>query len=275
MDGELWTQLGVALEMGEENSFLQCDHQHSNLLHISIFEAYEVPYFGRETVLQFPGRRRTVNEPALIPEEFVAEENINYCKDVSANEGVNADNETVKTSNLMLPPQDEDPSEVIQWVPLTFDPSPPTEEGEDIQLPAANNQAELMHWHYPLGHLSFPKLKQLALNGEIPKKLAKIIPPKCDGCLFGAMTKLPWWGKETKASHKVFIATKLGDCISVNQMMSTEVGFYAQLKGRRTKKHYKVATVFVDHFSRLGFIHLQLTTSSEGTMTAKLMWLSG
>jgi hypothetical protein len=67
---------------------------------------------------------------------------------------------------------------------------PPPEEGEGIQLAAANNQAELMSRHYQLGHLSFPKLKQLALNGEIPKKLAKIMPPKCAGCLFGAMTKL-------------------------------------------------------------------------------------
>jgi hypothetical protein len=64
-----------------------------------------------------------------------------------------------------------------------------------------------MRWHYQLGHLSFPKLKQLAHNGEIPVKLAKIILPKCAGCHFSAMTKLPWQGKETKASHKVFITT--------------------------------------------------------------------
>ncbi len=49
-----------------------------------------------------------------------------------------------------------------------------------------------MRWHYRLGHLSFSKLKQLALNGEISKKLAKVKPPKCTGCLFGAMTKIPW-----------------------------------------------------------------------------------
>jgi hypothetical protein len=61
--------------------------------------------------------------------------------------------------------------------PLTLDPLPPTEEGENIQLTASDNQAELMCWHYRLGRLSFPKLKQLTLNGEIPKKLAKIIPP--------------------------------------------------------------------------------------------------
>jgi len=40
------------------------------------------------------------------------------------------------------------------------------------------------------------------------------------------MTKIPWRGKETKASHKVFIATKPGMCVSVDQMASTEVGFH-------------------------------------------------
>jgi hypothetical protein len=33
------------------------------------------------------------------PREFVAEENVNFCKNVSANEGVNADDKTVNTSN--------------------------------------------------------------------------------------------------------------------------------------------------------------------------------
>jgi hypothetical protein len=81
-----------------------------------------------------------------------------------------------------------------------------------------------MKWNYCLGHLTFPKLKQLALNGKIRKKLAKVLPPKCAGCLFGAMTKLPWHN-ETKANHKVFIATKPGECILVDQMTSTKVGF--------------------------------------------------
>jgi hypothetical protein len=120
--------------------------------------------------------------------------------------------------------------------PLTFDPSPPTEEGEDIHLAAVDDQAELMQWHYRLGHLTFAKLKQLALNGEISKKA---------GCLFGAMTKIPWRGKETKASHEVFIATKPEECVSVDQMTSTEVGFFAQMKGKLTKRRYRCATIFV------------------------------
>jgi hypothetical protein len=106
-----------------------------------------------------------------------------------------------------------------------------------------------MRWHYCLGHLSFKKLKQLALNGKIPKKFSKIAPPKCAGCLFGMITKLPWCGKESKSSHEVFVATKPGETVSVNQMVSTKAGFFAQLKGTLTKKRYKCATIFVDHFS--------------------------
>jgi hypothetical protein len=69
---------------------------------------------------------------------------------------------------------------------------------------------------------------QFALNGKIPKKLALIKLPKCTGCLFGVMTKIPWCGKESKCSHNVFAATKPGEMVSVDQMVSTKVGFFAK-----------------------------------------------
>ncbi len=127
-----------------------------------------------------------------------------------------------------------------------------------------------MRWHYRLGHLTFAKLKQLALNGEIPKKLAQLPPPKCAGCLFGAMTKIPWRGKESISSHEIFVATKPGETVSVDQMVSTEVGFFAQLKGGLTKKRYRCCTIFVDHYSRLRFVHHQVDDSSMETLAAKL-----
>jgi hypothetical protein len=146
----------------------------------------EVPFFQRERALQFPGCGCTVDEPELVPEEFVVEENVNYPKDMPASEGANAANRTVKMANLPLPPQQEEPLKATQQGPLTFDPSPLTKEAEDVQLLADDKQAKLMQWHYR------PKLKQLALNREISKKLAKVLPPKCADCLFGARTKLPW-----------------------------------------------------------------------------------
>ena len=97
-----------------------------------------------------------------------------------------------------------------------------------------------MRWHYRLGHASFATLKKMAQNGKIPKRFAKVLPPKCAGCLFGAMTKIPWRGKESKSSHEVFVATKPGECVSVDQMVSTQVGFYAQMTGKLTTRRYLI-----------------------------------
>jgi hypothetical protein len=81
------------------------------------------------------------------------------------------------------------------------------------------------------------------------------------------MTKVPWKGQET--SSEVFVATKAGQCVSVDQMISMQVGFIAQLKGTLTKKRYTAATVYVNHFSRLKCIHLMTKLASEETMEAK------
>jgi hypothetical protein len=79
---------------------------------ITTFEAMEAPFLQWEMILLFPGHGCTVNKPKLVPEEFVAEENVNYREDVSLSEGANADNRMVKTANLPLPPMQEEPSRV-------------------------------------------------------------------------------------------------------------------------------------------------------------------
>jgi hypothetical protein len=59
------------------------------------FEAMEAPYFQREKVLEFPGCRDLMDD--IVPEEFVVEENLNYDKEVSVNEGVTSVEPTVTT----------------------------------------------------------------------------------------------------------------------------------------------------------------------------------
>ncbi len=108
----------------------------------------------------------------------------------------------------------------------------------------------------------------LADNGEIPRKLQAVTPPKCAGCIFGAMTKVPWQTRATPSKH-VFIASAPGKCMSVDQLQSTQVGFIAQLKGKLTKQRFTAATIFVDHFSRVRYIYLMCNLSSNETIQAK------
>jgi hypothetical protein len=133
----------------------------------------EASYFQREKVLEYPGQRDLIDDIELVLEEFVMEENLNYNKEVSVNEGVSEDTKTMKMSNLPPPPADENPSKAICRSPLTFDPSPPQEEGKDTQLAAADNHTKLMRWLYPLGHLPFIKLKQLTLKWGNPQEAGK------------------------------------------------------------------------------------------------------
>jgi hypothetical protein len=55
----------------------------------------------------------------------------------------------------------------------------------------------------------------------------------------------------------------------VDQMVSTQVGFYAQMTGKLTNRRYRGATIFVDHYSRLRFVHLMQDLKSDKTIKAK------
>ncbi len=172
----------------------------------------ESQFRQQEHVLQLPGRRHCMHDK---DDEFLAKENVlltdsDHKNDSLVSEGASPDDETIKAGNLSQATSDKDNGDTraTQVGPLTFDPTPQLEDDEQHQHVATDDQAELMRWHHRLGHLSFPKLKKFASNGEIPKRLAKVKPPVCAGCLFGAMTKVPWRGKEGESDHKVFVATK-------------------------------------------------------------------
>ncbi|KAL7483425.1 LOW QUALITY PROTEIN: hypothetical protein ACHAW6_009077 [Cyclotella cf. meneghiniana] len=53
------------------------------------------------------------------------------------------------------------------------------------------------------------------------------------GCLFGAMTKVPWHTKRQNQS-KVFVTTYPRQCTSFDQFQSSQASFVAQLKGKLT-----------------------------------------
>ena len=66
------------------------------------FEAMEALYFRQEKVLEYPGNRDLMDNIDLVPKEFVAEENLNYKKEVSVDEGVTENDETIKTQTYLL-----------------------------------------------------------------------------------------------------------------------------------------------------------------------------
>ncbi len=53
-------------------------------------------------------------------------------------------------------------------------------------------------------------------------------------------------------------------------MISTQPGFVAQFNVKLTTQQYKAATVSVNHFSGLRYIHMMTNTSSNKTIKAKL-----
>ena len=112
------------------------------------------------------------------------------------------------------------------------------------------------------------KVQTMAKWGLLPRRLEKCPIPVCTSCMFGKAIRQPWRTKPTKA-HKPHTATAPGQCVSVDQLESTTPGLIAQLRGRPTIARYTVATVFVDQFSGLSYVHLQKGTGAIETLSAK------
>ena len=144
----------------------------------------------------------------------------------------------------------------------------PTDEQSKDKPLMQSDQRLFMEYHERLGHLSWEILRVLAATGLIPKKLAKCPAPKCPGCLYGKATRKPWRTK--KQPRKIKPATTPGQVVSVDQMESPIPGLVAQKKGSLTVKQFSKATVFVDHFSDLTYVHLQESLTGEETVEAKL-----
>jgi hypothetical protein len=141
---------------------------------------------------------------------------------------------------------------------------------DDLErLAAVNPQAELLRRHYRLGHTSFAKLKLMSALVILPRRLYSVHSPKCAGCIFGSTTKRPWRIKASPGQVKTVVVTGPGDCVSVDQLESSTPVFVAQLKGILTNRRYTCATVFVDHYSRLGYVHIQHQLTSDETVEAK------
>jgi hypothetical protein len=118
------------------------------------YEAAEAQYHRREHVLQMPGQLH-------LNKEFTAKENVHadiLKKPPTASEGATSNKVTVQASNLSLEKESKEEKQTTRMGALTFEVNPKLEEDNHVYLATVDNQAELMRWHYLLGHLAFSKL---------------------------------------------------------------------------------------------------------------------
>jgi hypothetical protein len=138
---------------------------------------------------------------------------------------------------------------------------PTVEETEDNESKLDNPTHELLLYHYRLAHEPFKSLQQMAQDGILPKRLDHCCVPQCTACHYGKASKVPWRVKGGSKDSKIFQATMAGQIVSVNQLKSTVPGLVGQIKGWPMVMRYHIATIFVDHFSKLSFAHLQKKSS--------------
>jgi Reverse transcriptase (RNA-dependent DNA polymerase) len=146
-----------------------------------------------------------------------------------------------------------------------------TVEDEQVDdLAEMSVKTEKLFWHYKLGHTPFSAINRMAANGELPKRLLQATDPTCASCMYGQSTKRAWRTKApaTQVGERTKI-TRSGDCVSIDQMESPVPGLVAHMKGHPTKERYNCATVFVDHYSDVSFVHLQRSLGGDDTVEAK------
>ena len=149
---------------------------------------------------------------------------------------------------------------------FTLNPTliPPDDQDEPL---LKSNQAALMRLHEQLGHCSCTQLKHMAEQGIIPRKLAKVPPPKCPSCLYGKAHRKPW--RTHQIDPKIKQSTIPGAVMSIDQLESPVPGFVPIAKGQPTVCKYRGASVFVDHASDFTYVHMHYHLTTDETIDAK------
>jgi hypothetical protein len=99
----------------------------------------------------------------------------------------------------------------------------------------------------------------LAKHGYLPKILLKLQDelPLCVVCQYGTAHQHPWCTKGKKSgSIQQLDQTKLGDGVSVDQIISAQPGLIPQMAGFLTSKQIWGCNTFVDHVSSYIYVHL-------------------
>ena len=144
------------------------------------------------------------------------------------------------------------------------------EQPTNIDDPLTHRDEQLfLSWHLKLGHTPFKNVRWMSKQGLLPPKLQHCRNVVCPACLYGKQRRRPWRYKG-ETQRKIKKATAPGECVSVDQLISGTPGLVAQTTGKLTTSRYSVATIFVDHYSDLDYVHVQESTSASDTIEAKM-----
>lgn len=135
--------------------------------------------------------------------------------------------------------------------------------------PSSSDDDLFLSWHIKLGHAPFQNVRWAATQGILPKRLANCTNVVCPACLYGKQKRRPWRYKGKPTPNPIKRATCPGQFVSCDQLISGTPGLMGQSSGNLTRRRYYVATIFVDHFSDLDYVHLQESTSALETIEAK------
>ena len=159
------------------------------------------------------------------------------------------------------------PPEMVEHIMTHPDDSLPLHHANEA---LTKHQRELLHWHIRLGHLSFDTLIKFAKVGIIPRHLANIEKfPLCPSCIFGRAHKRPWRSNAPPGTIRHPKTDKPGSCVSVDQIVSGQLGLVPQGTGALTGERIKGATVFVDNCTSFRYVHLMRRLDGKETIEAK------
>ena len=148
-------------------------------------------------------------------------------------------------------------------------------------------QKELLQWHWKLGHCNFQWVQSLAAESKLndvkgenevsllptKHKISNISAPLCAACQLAKQSRR---GAGTSAEFKIEDrdmilkreTTEPGDCVSIDQYVSTVLGRLPNTKGKEKKdEKYNGGTIFVDHAT--GYVHLTHQVSLRAGETIK------
>jgi len=132
----------------------------------------------------------------------------------------------------------------------------------------SNTQCDLLCLHHRLGHIHFSEIQHWAREHHfgIPEHLACCKASLCSACLYGSLKK---WSHSSATGALINNIKAPGDFVSVDQMISGTGSHIPFQVGCPSHWQYHNCTLWVNHYSKYLFGHLQETAMIKEMLLSK------